>query len=487
MNSLTSEVARREDFRKKGRALSGLAFDRDIEQRVNTWEIAVVNQATPPTETFGYFFDIENERNINEGKLKVRTVANAAGEVVFVSRPDRVNEAALEQLMPHLKKFTKTQQIVAAGTAPDAITFTIIRSAITYIDTVHAEKENWVVDEAASANWHKIVTVGEDGDTQIAVTETREIVEISTTVTPVPGSVISLTTIDEAHKLKVTKAIDTAALEAYLASFPATTNLNIPDQLNSVSVQWAESAGEGSFDSEWNGAAIGQSYSLSGSEDGTAESSKSLIPEITFDIKQFWGQNLPTTMHFFYLPKPVTLAHILNKVSATAWPVFKPESHVISLIGAKVSVQAKANASASLSVRLADPDVEEDITDWSSDLSQGEGDSYDVSNTHNTRVIPPTVHETINFTGVTEKSSFVEATAAAGWIGTGSPISFPTADATITASAEIEASVNPTTLVATTPSSVPVSGVYLVDMKVQPWEYGYVMVMAEVLDASIFA
>lgn len=481
MNSLTSEVARREDFRKKGRALSGLAFDRDIEQRVNTWEVAVVNQATPPTETFGYFFDIENEKNINEGKLKVRTVADAAGNVAFVSRPDRVNEAALEQLMPHLKKFTKTQQIVAAGTAPDAITFTIIRSAITYIDTVHAEKENWVVDESSSVNWHKIVTVGEDGDTQIAVTETREIVEISTTVTPVVGSVISLTTIDEAHKLKVTKAIDTVALEAYLASFPATTNLPIPDQLNSVSVQWAESEGEGGFDSEWAGTASGQSYSLSGSEDGTAESSKSLIPEITFDIKQFWGQNLPTTMHFFYLPKPVTLANILTKVSATAWPVFKPESHVISLIGAKVSVQAKASASAAVSVSIGD------TTDYSRDLTQGQGDGYDVSNTHNTRVIPPTVHETINFTGVTEKESTVEATASAEWTGWGSPIAFPSADATITASADIEAGVSPTTLTATTPSSVPVSGVYLVDKKVQPWEYGYVMVMAEVLDASIFA
>ena len=294
-----------------------------------------------------------------------------------------------------------------------------------------------------------------------------------------PGEQVTSFQISEGLFLNTTRLINTAGLDAYQVSIPTRANLSIPDVLESVSIEWAEASGEGDFAADWSGTSSGESISLSGSENGNAESSASVIPDITLNIKQFWARGIPTTTHFFYLPLPVSSAQILAKVSATQWPVFKPKGHTISLKGAKVSVNAKASAQASLTANTTSGA-------YSKDQTEGEGTGYDVSLTHQTRTIPPMIHGAITFTGDATKSIEVTAHALVGWVGSGS-YPFPTVDAEATATKSAEGEVSPVTLAATSPAAVPTTGLYLIDAKAEPWEYGYAMIMAEVMDASLLA
>ena len=144
-----------------------------------------------------------------------------------------------------------------------------------------------------------------------------------------------------------------------------------------------------------------------------------------------------------------------------------------------MNVNARASAQASLSANVTNGA-------YSKDQTEGEGTGFDVSLTHQTRSIPPTIHGSIVFAGDESKSVSVTARATVGWIGSGSP-QFPTVDVEAIATKAAEGEVSPISLSATSPSTVPTSGLYLIDSKAEPWEYGYAMIMAEVMDASLLA
>ena len=117
--------------------------------------------------------------------------------------------------------------------------------------------------------------------------------------TQAAGEQVTSFQISEGLFLNTTKTINTDQLDAYLVSIPTRANLSIPDELESVSIEWAEASGEGDFAADWQGYSTGESVSLTGSENGNAESSASVIPDITLNIKQTWGRGIPTSTHFF--------------------------------------------------------------------------------------------------------------------------------------------------------------------------------------------
>lgn len=292
--------------------------------------------------------------------------------------------------------------------------------------------------------------------------------------------------IGNGFSIRETYDLDTESMDSYIKSFYyelSPSVLNLPDVLESVTVQWNESEGSGAFSSDWNGAASGASYSLSGSESGSAEGSASVVPEITFNILQYYVSKLDASRYFFFLPivsNEITDAQILAKLppGVVKWPVFKPKSHMISLKGGSISVQARASASAGAS--------------WSSstssqELTEGEGGSQSRSVTHNSRNIPPTIHGTISFGSGASRTVTASADASVGWTGSGSPVPLPSANAQYSIEQSITGSVFPTSLPATSPSSIPTSGLYWVKTNIVNWKYNYVMVEAIVFDASQLA
>lgn len=295
------------------------------------------------------------------------------------------------------------------------------------------------------------------------------------------------------------------ALEAYKLSLPTITNLTLPDVLQGISITWNEGGGNGSFNSEWGGLAKWQGdiqASLSGAESASAEGSYSIQPEISLDIRQPLGRNIPSTSYFFYmkvvdgtldsaafLAKVGTLINSGSPPTVNFWPSFNPVAHNIVLKGMKVAVSAKASASASMSANESPGAGTEAYIH--KDANYGTGESYDVSTSTTVVRIPPTIHGSITLSGTTSKSGNVTASCDVGWpAGTytdsllSETVAIPAAEADASATLAYSASVTPTSLSATTPSSIPSSGYYVVDSKISPYEAGWVSCFAEVINAA---
>lgn len=270
--------------------------------------------------------------------------------------------------------------------------------------------------------------------------------------------------------------IDTDALDAFLVSLPSRANLNIPDVLLSVEIIWNKAESSATFAGDWEGVSTGTTRHLSGDESANAEASATLSPDIVWAMRGYFGTNIPSTVHFCFLPFPFDTSDVLTKVGAAAeWPLFKPESHVISMIGGGVGVQARVNVAASYSLNDSNETTEQQE-------GLGEGVNYSIRN--DSKLIPPCIHEAITFTGDSEQTATATAEAAVGWIGTGG---FPTIDASHSIEKTMDGSVYPSSLDATSPSEVPTEGIYLIDLKCEIYGHGYAMCMVETIDASIFA
>ena len=308
--------------------------------------------------------------------------------------------------------------------------------------------------------------------TSIVYTETRV---APANATPGPG--VTITPENKDRSVVRTETVDADAIAAYLLAYPSRTNLQIPDVLESIKVYWTKESKEGAFVSDYDGAASGTSYSLSGSESGNAQSSACLIPEIEPVIRQVWSSNVPTTTYFFYLPDDTAdvEAAILAKFSASKWPVFKPRSISLVLRGMKATITAQVSAAGARGVGT-------NGDSW--DKTEGEGESYDINSTIRRITIPPTIHGALSLTGTTEDSVEITAAAEVGWSG---PHNFPTVSATASATETVSGKVEPTSFSATSPSTYPTSGNYLVDCKVSPGRLGWLRCMAEIFDASNLA
>ncbi len=271
-----------------------------------------------------------------------------------------------------------------------------------------------------------------------------------------------------------------AARDAYFVTLPTTASLpNLPSVLTEVVVEWNTDSGIGSYESENSGFAAGTSYSLGASEQATANSSAGLIPSVRPVIKDYTGDSIPSETSFFYMKMPVSAGDILGRVGASAhWPVFKPKSVSIVCMGAKKSLRATLNASASK--HFSDDSNSEEIT-------VGKGEDYDVSLTSNTENIRPTLHASIPLDDFAPPDGPIELTAhtSVEWTGT----NFPTVDEDNDIDGVfVTGSVSPSSIPATTPTDIPHGGIYLLPgCKVSFVDSRYVRVAAETLDASIFA
>jgi hypothetical protein len=277
------------------------------------------------------------------------------------------------------------------------------------------------------------------------------------------------------------REFDLEAIEAELGSinlqFPTRTSLSLPPVLKKITVVWSDSKEDGSYSSTGSGATSGVG-SLSISESGSATASASVRPDFQMDMEQVYANNIPTTSHIFFLKYPVTLNDILNKIGGGVqqWPVLKPESHTLVASGASKSV--KVNASGSFSYTRSEP--RKDGTSSSSvSESKGDGEGFSVQNIISVATIPPCLHGNVTIDELGTKKVKGTATITFSWGGTGVAPSN-------TKFVDIEGK-KPSNLSPTSPDNIPRNGKYLIDSRVELYQYGFARVYAEVLDATLFA
>jgi len=270
------------------------------------------------------------------------------------------------------------------------------------------------------------------------------------------------------------RELDLSAIEEELNSilleFPTRTNLTLPPILKNITVVFNKSEESGSYQS--TGLATGSGDgATSASESGSATASSSVTPELNIEIEEVYSNNIPTTSYIFFMKYPVTLEDILSKLNVQQWPVFRPKSHNIVATGQTRSVRVSASGSFSRS-QTSGQGGGLRTTD-----SKGYGFGGSTQNTIAIAKIPPCLHGAITINA----SESANGGASVNFNWTGTPVRAGVARNAIS-TAECSA-----TLTATSPTDVPRAGRYLVDSRVDLYQYGFARIYAEVLDAKIFA
>ena len=275
------------------------------------------------------------------------------------------------------------------------------------------------------------------------------------------------------------KAIGEALSKINLA-FPSRTSLTLPPVLKSIRLVWDITQEAGSYRGSGNGRGIGNTWSYDVKGQGEARSEAAVMPGWVVDIEEVWASGVPTTSHIFFLPYPVTENQILQKLGVARWPVFRPKSHALVAFGKKVT--ATRNASASQGASRSDQGS-------SSSNSDGLGTSFGTTTSAVSVKIPPCLHDLITIKA--DKKAEASASAA---VDVGSQIVGLTEDGPVYgpiisvgagARAIAESNVD-LSLGQTYPTDIPRNGRYLIESRVEPYQYGFARVYAEVLDASIF-
>lgn len=267
------------------------------------------------------------------------------------------------------------------------------------------------------------------------------------------------------------------ALDGFRATYPGTVQrLELPDVLVSIDTTWESSQTTSTYAESGSGIAIGKAVSMSLSPNGSAESSASLIPDLAPLIQSLFVKSKPVIDYFLFLPTPVTLTQVKSAlssrygISVNDWPTFRPVAHNITLIGHKISLSARVSVQQGVSLSN---------TDINFVNSSGVGHSGDVGTVVKTVSIPPTIHGDITIAN-SPPSVAASSRAQIGWTaGTNWPSA--TADTgTITASPT--ATISPVFLPATSPSAIPVTGLYIQEINGTNYKYGYQLIQVRVFD-----
>jgi hypothetical protein len=290
------------------------------------------------------------------------------------------------------------------------------------------------------------------------------------------------------------KSIDITAaktvLDNYLLSFPSTTNIDAPDILNDILIGFEDSVGAGSSTDEittygWSG-----NHSFTFPSRATAQGSSGLTGDVIPMITPFYGIKRHVTNYLFFMPAPVTSDQIVARLEAltgltvTDWSDFHPTNITVTLISTKLSARVEAGFTTHHSVSdSGNADVESTST----------GTSKEVTVVIKTVRIPPTVHGDVIPKKLEDNTSLFSGSHIDGM-----DLTYDSAGATVEAHAagagpHADASVNivgtmrviARGLSATSgPTSLPDTGLLIVNTNAAPYKYGYVRIHAEVIDAS---
>ena len=401
----------------------------------------------------------------------IEPLAEGGNHVVHVRMP-----SGLENKWPKLPWQTTIETIGIVG--PDAVRF----AGFVLVDT-QAMKGTadllWVFTKLPG----KVVTESRwDPKLQTQIKHTTQYVEPPTSFTEDNTSFKKLTWGMSAKEVDVAPV---AELAAYSRSRPVRAQLGrLPRELLSVSVLWQQDVSVGNQDFFFNAWKTGANYSMSNSASDRASSSASVKPELQFTYREVETSNLFATEYEFFLPNgtgDISLNQILGRLENLSvsgvqpWPTFSPESSTITT--SEQSIRVSVNAQVALGVNVTDGSVSGQSVEngTSDDLSMNVGaGSYQ---------IPPCIHDSINITGGLRKEQSVSSTALMQMVN--SLVGSTTATKNLTKKAI--GTVSPSSLPATSPTSIPTSGKYLIDVKVDDYDWDHSRIIAIVFDASNLA
>lgn len=285
-------------------------------------------------------------------------------------------------------------------------------------------------------------------------------------------------------------------IDTYCLAYPSSTNFSLPDVLESIAITFNKNVGDGEkVEGPGYSGSSGRHGSMSLTTSASSQASASIIPDAVITIRQTWAQNVPTMRYVFYMFGNTTMTQMLSKLNSLlnltggaaihAWPNFKPKAHTLTLKGQQVSVSSSSTSRSSFNWDISRVDGD-DIISQSQAGSSGGGFSRDVGVSIKSVRIPPTIHGVIPITPTGDTITATSSSQVSRSVATGD-YGLPSYNPPVNEKDAIaEASVYPTSLPATSPASIPTSGLYLLDVQCRPWRYGYTAIQAEVVDFSYF-
>lgn len=373
---------------------------------------------------------------------------------------------------------------------PKIASFVVPAHLSAHPDTTHWPSHKFTGIEVAGPDNTEVLTyrklpgptlTGQEYDAQLDIVSTfTELV--SSTGDNLGDAKTEIQPIDAIRDKVRTIVAPITALQAFVQRFPGTTNLNLPDELVSVAAIFETSGDDSTSEDTGNGSATGTSASLSLACHSVTETGVTVIPDIQVEISQTWAQNVPIEHFFFFLAMPVTTANIitklngiLNPLTVASWPTFKPVAHTVTVAGGRMN--ARASATVQQHVALSTETA-------SRTYSVGKGTSMSSGVTIKTVRIPPTIHPIVNiaFGGTPNPYTLTKtATARAQLVAA---TNWPHVDSEdVIATASVEAIIDPVSFAATAgTNAIPASGLYIKDVDVEPWRYGWARVHAAVFD-----
>jgi hypothetical protein len=276
------------------------------------------------------------------------------------------------------------------------------------------------------------------------------------------------------------------ALSKINLTFPSRTSLTLPPVLKGIRLVWDITQEAGNYQGTGNGRGQGQTWSYDVKGQGEARAEAGVMPGWIVDIEEVWASGVPTTSHIFFLPYPVTEQNILSKLNVLKWPVFRPKSHSLVAFGKKITATRNASASQGASSTST-----QSSSSSSQSWSDGLGTSYGATSSSVSVKIPPCLHGNIKLketktaqalaTAVVNVGERIVSIDEKGQVKT-APIISIGAGARAKAESKVDLDLGQTS-----PTDIPRKNRYLIDSRVEPYQYGFARVYAEVLDASAFA
>jgi hypothetical protein len=274
------------------------------------------------------------------------------------------------------------------------------------------------------------------------------------------------------------RTYDTSALSSvlsgYMVEYPTRISLDLPRVMTRLEVIFAKSESGSDFNNQ--NAAIGRFMNLNQSDTGSLAISSTLTPEFKIQYRDIWASNIEATNHIFFLQKPVTSASILAKLGASKWPIFKPEGAVITAQSKTLTKRISAAVSRACNFG--------DTTGASYGLNDTVEESTDTKPIIVT--IPPCLHGGFNLNTTDSTNQTKTFTISYPAMEKGGVTVAPMISINRTLNLNLVNQVQQS-LPATNPVSIPTSGRFLTDCRVDFFKHDWFVVHATVFDAATLA
>lgn len=277
-----------------------------------------------------------------------------------------------------------------------------------------------------------------------------------------------------------------AALAAYKFVTPGKINLDLPLELTSITLVEETTSGDGANSPSVTGSRVGtESYMINVVVGGESQASGSRMLDLALDWKNHDGNDVLCTFFSCFVAIPVggilTRAVVLAKIktlNATPWsslsldwPDFRPAGHTIVLTGRAASVKVGADVQ---SFKSSNGDDSAYVQFIKSDHNTSHSKQVTVKSVS----IPPSIHGALSVS----PPGNITITATTSAAASGSIIP-SVSTGTITGTATISSQVSPSTLASTGGDvTVPASGVYVKELHIEPYAYGYALITGVVVD-----